>query len=386
MRKLALVLTTSLLSLSLAGTALAQVKPTGNKLVAPILKKPITPVVSFNPVISSFRMNAGATATRERSVILDIVLGGTPAGVTQYRVSEDPNFAGAGWQTFIAQPSYNLSIGNGTKRVYLQVRGPSPSSPATFVHSNIVSSDITFANPRLTNLTLQETRGFTYGNVAMKVEFEGTANQFRTSQDPGFAGAIWWPLGSNGKVEHVVTGASGPKTIFVQVANGTDFISERMSRAIDYVESDLQLVRLQEAVIEARIEGYTVSATSARGNWECGFEYGTNGQTLTLRAKPLYDLLGFAKGTDQCTFRLFEGKNLAAPWTAATFVQDPGNIPAKLVRVTKAAPISGSSDLGMIIVWNLPGDGLATGESYHSSIRVLQLRGPKHGNWRQAFE
>lgn len=45
--------------------------------------------------------------------------------VRDYRMSENSNFAGASWNSYVTRPNITLSSGNGTKRVYVQFRDTS---------------------------------------------------------------------------------------------------------------------------------------------------------------------------------------------------------------------------------------------------------------------
>lgn len=92
--------------------------------------------------------------TRERAVTLRFT--GFPAtGVTDYRVSEDPNFPDAGFTPYtgVQQPYALSSPGDGTKTVYAQYRDTSGSTSPTFQNSIVLD---TVAPPRPT-LTLAHT-------------------------------------------------------------------------------------------------------------------------------------------------------------------------------------------------------------------------------------
>jgi uncharacterized repeat protein (TIGR01451 family) len=71
------------------------------------------------PSVTSFSINGGAASTASRTVTLNNTATNNP---TQYIASEASNFSGASWQTYSTSPSFTLSQGNGTKRVYFKVR------------------------------------------------------------------------------------------------------------------------------------------------------------------------------------------------------------------------------------------------------------------------
>ena len=69
--------------------------------------------------ISQFRINKGKAQTANPNVFLNHETDDNP---THYRASENPDFTGADWQIYTAEPEFELSSGNGRKVVYFQVR------------------------------------------------------------------------------------------------------------------------------------------------------------------------------------------------------------------------------------------------------------------------
>lgn len=69
--------------------------------------------------VGYLKINSGAAITDSRYVFLNHALQGVP---TQYRASENPDFSGARWESYIPKPAFQLSPGSGRKVVYFQVR------------------------------------------------------------------------------------------------------------------------------------------------------------------------------------------------------------------------------------------------------------------------
>ncbi len=88
--------------------------------------------------ITGFSINRGAAKAASRQVTLDISLSGA---VTQYRASERPDFSDTDWHDYSAVPGFELSPGNGKKRVYLQVRRHSEMNDAVVETLSQVVSD-----------------------------------------------------------------------------------------------------------------------------------------------------------------------------------------------------------------------------------------------------
>src|SRR6185295_14856489 len=71
------------------------------------------------PVLTSVVINNGASSTTSQTVTLKNVASNNP---TEYRASESATFVGAAWLPYSEAPSFELSPGTATKRVYLQLR------------------------------------------------------------------------------------------------------------------------------------------------------------------------------------------------------------------------------------------------------------------------
>jgi len=86
-----------------------------------------------NPSVGKFAINGGATSTTSSIVTLNHVVTGSP---THYMASESSTFFGAVWIAYTATPSFKLSAGTGTKKVYFKTKN-------SVGVSNVVSDTIT---------------------------------------------------------------------------------------------------------------------------------------------------------------------------------------------------------------------------------------------------
>jgi hypothetical protein len=77
---------------------------------------------SAGPAVTSFVINGGAASATATRVTLNLAV----QNASSFRASENSAFTGAVWQTWsiTAVPSFDLSAGNGTKTVYVQVKNP----------------------------------------------------------------------------------------------------------------------------------------------------------------------------------------------------------------------------------------------------------------------
>ena len=94
-------------------------------------------ITALAPTVTLFRINNGASSTANAVVTLNNTATNSPA---QYMASESSSFTGASWQTYSTAPSFTLSSGSGTKRVYFKVKN-------SFAESPVVNDTITALAP-----------------------------------------------------------------------------------------------------------------------------------------------------------------------------------------------------------------------------------------------
>jgi hypothetical protein len=84
---------------------------------SPAKSDTITVSGGLPPVVTSFKINAGAASTANSMVTLNNTGTNSPM---YYAVSESPTFVGATWQTYSTAPKITLSAESGTKTVYFK--------------------------------------------------------------------------------------------------------------------------------------------------------------------------------------------------------------------------------------------------------------------------
>jgi hypothetical protein len=78
------------------------------------------------PVLQTFAINNGAASTTSRTVKLNNTT--TQCNPNYYIASENSLFTGALWLTYSTAPSFTLSAGSGTKKVYLKLKNAAGES------------------------------------------------------------------------------------------------------------------------------------------------------------------------------------------------------------------------------------------------------------------
>jgi len=76
-------------------------------------------IISALPIINWFEINSNDPITSNRTVVLNNSCTNNP---THYIASENATFSDATWENYSSSPSFELSSGNGTKRVYFKVK------------------------------------------------------------------------------------------------------------------------------------------------------------------------------------------------------------------------------------------------------------------------
>ncbi len=166
------------------------------------------------PVVTSFRIDAGAASTTNPAVTLNNAATQSP---TQYIASEDPTFNGASPQTYSTDPPFTFtSAGGGKKTVYFAAingNGPSPTVSDTielYVQPAVTSFYINNQGD-----TTTATRRVTLTNTAT-----GPPTSYMASESPTFAGAAWIAYPASGLIYFNLSAVTGTQqTVYFKVRN-----------------------------------------------------------------------------------------------------------------------------------------------------------------------
>lgn len=81
---------------------------------------PLSDALSAKAGFYTFTINSGATHTASRTVTISFV---APTGTLYSMISHDSTFANANWESFSAEKTWELTPGDGIKKVYARFRG-----------------------------------------------------------------------------------------------------------------------------------------------------------------------------------------------------------------------------------------------------------------------
>jgi hypothetical protein len=163
------------------------------------------------PEVTSFKINAGASSTRNGRVTLNNTTKNSP---THYMASELGTFAGADWQVYSTAPKFTLSEGGGTKRVYFKVKN-------SFGESSPAKSDEVLASGLPPVVTSFKINSGALSTTKETVTLNNTAvyspMEYMASESPTFAGASWQPYSTVPKFTLSLGG--GTKTVYIKLRN-----------------------------------------------------------------------------------------------------------------------------------------------------------------------
>ena len=210
------------------GTKQVYFQVRGADLVAsPIVSDTITlsePV----PNVTLFTINGGAGTTTSRTVTLNNTTANSP---TEYRASESSVFTGAAWLPYASAPSFELSPGGDTKRVYFQTRNGAGvsavrsdtiilSAPKPVLNTLAINGGAT--NTASRTVTLNHTRS---GSVP---------TEYRASQSSTFVGAVWLPYAAAPTFE--LTAGNATKRVYFQLRDAEGAVSNVLSDTINLMQ------------------------------------------------------------------------------------------------------------------------------------------------------
>ena len=96
---------------------------------------PPSEIIAGRPGFYALTINSGAAQTRSRAVTLTMV---APSGTVYSLISNDSTFTDAGWESFGTQKSWDLSPGDGSKKVYAKFRGQDGSEMDGMISDEII--------------------------------------------------------------------------------------------------------------------------------------------------------------------------------------------------------------------------------------------------------
>jgi len=206
------------------------------------------------PVVTSFKINAGAATTAKGKVTLNNTATNSP---THYMASEKLDFSDAEWQPYSTAPSFNLSVnltgGDETKTVHFKVKNifGESSPPAK-------SGDIRAQAPAVTSFKINADAAKTAkGKVTLNNTATKSPTHYMASEDSNFTGAEWQPYSTAPSFNlSPVSASPEKKTVYFRVKNSFAESSPAKS-------DDISAAGLPPAVTSFKINAN--AATTAKG-------------------------------------------------------------------------------------------------------------------------
>jgi len=261
------------------------------------------------PVLIALDINNGDMITLTADVVLNHTRGdGIPK---EYRASEKADFSDAAWQPYSNNPNFVLG-GFGVRTVYFQLKNDLGVSE---VRSDTINFPDPLEPPILESLAIDSGAPTTdIPEVLLNHQWAGgLPTEYRASESPGFAGAVWRAYTETPTFK---LSDYGVRTVYFQIRN-TKGISAVLSDSINYLSPASILVNFGSVQIT---NGYD-KPSSAKGTDFGKIRYGAPSPVRTFQVtnsggKPL-DLLSLVLPVG---FILEEGLSpFIAPGASDTF-------------------------------------------------------------------
>jgi hypothetical protein len=209
--------------------------PDGNRTIScratdamgDIAKSSVTMIMDTVPPSGSLVINDGGTYAGEPQVSLTVGWSG-PVEVTKMYISNSPIFIVDDWMPYQNVVEWNLSDGDGQKRVYCIV-----CDRYGLISSRIIVNVTLDTVPPTGSLKIDDGAQMTRNaqvRVAVAASDEYGVEDMQLSNTAGFEGAEWMPFAN--EVAWDLTAGPGAKTVFLRVRDHAGHLSPVVSRSI----------------------------------------------------------------------------------------------------------------------------------------------------------
>jgi len=182
------------------------------------------------PAAGTVKINAGAASTNNTAVTLTITI---PTGGAEMQVSEAADFSGATWEPAATTKSFTLTVGDGTKTVYVRFRDAALNAGASA--NDIITLDTT--PPVGGSVVIAGGAGYTKTTaVTLTITAPADATQMQISADPTFTGATW--VAKAGTASFALSTGDGPKAVYVRFRDALNNEQSAGSAASDGIVLD----------------------------------------------------------------------------------------------------------------------------------------------------
>lgn len=293
------------------------------------------------PTVKTFTIAGGASSASSRTVALNNTCSTTP---TQYMASESSSFSGASWATWSKAPSFKLSDGNVTKRVYFKVRN------AQGFESDAVNDSI----------GLLEVTSLSVGASAVTAQISPAYDvdwfKFSVSSTSTYVIETWGGTLSDNKMT-----LYGPDSTTTQIASDDNSGSGNAAKIAMTLKSGTYYAKIQ-AVVTGGTGDYTIKASNAGALKVSSFKLNGGDDLTTTRTVTLNNsCVGASTHYMASESSSFSGASWKTYSSAPTFTLSSGNDDKKVyfkvkdLSGTQSSSVNDSIELK--VMTELPCDG-----------------------------
>ena len=281
--------------------------------------------------VGSILINDGTAECAAPSVKLSIAAKDTN-GITAMRVSNEPALDDRGWEPFADRKDWNLTPGDGTKKVYLRLR-----DPAGWVSAEISASIFLRSRPAPTgNVSINKAKAFTRStivNLTLWLDDPTLAHgaSMMLSNFENFSGASREPFSFS--KNWILLPGDGLKTVYVM------FESDRLLSSPAKDDIVLDATSPTGPIFDAFPDRTRNTTLRLSGRVEPGARLSFNAQYITVRSD----------GRFMTELPLALGRNIVQVWVA----DEAGNTNItnlEVVRLPKAPVTTPGPDIGWLVV------------------------------------
>jgi uncharacterized protein (TIGR02145 family) len=187
------------------------------KNISGLISKVYSDAISPQPINPSIEIAGGVQYSSTRDVQINLSASGANL---QMKLSEDSTFTGINWQSYSTMPNFQLSTGEGTKKVFAMFKNDFE------MESLIVFDEI---NPQPISPAITIAGGAHYSttrDVQLSISATGSNLQMKLNEDSTFSGITWQSFSETANFQ--LSTGEGEKTVYAKLKNDFEIEADKV--------------------------------------------------------------------------------------------------------------------------------------------------------------
>lgn len=169
---------------------------------------------TVGPNSGSVSINAAATYSDSRNIILTISALDSTSGLYQMEVSEDSGFSGASWEAYATSKSFTLAASDGTRTVYVRFKDNAGNISSSYNDTIILDR----SGPIVTDFNINsDATHATSADVTLTIgalDLTTSVQDMMVSENSLFTGAVWESYATSSSL--TLSAGDGLKTVYIK--------------------------------------------------------------------------------------------------------------------------------------------------------------------------